>query len=308
MVARLRDIEEENQSMRSYYKERYLSYDETEHSTGIKNISDILFETIIEIDKEVYKSTIGKFSLYWGLMLNEKDEIYEIAKEANENSSPIEIKDILSKMIDKYFDIMLENNKKYIDIITDDKIEKEEIRSKISRLKNRALNYYTDKKQFLDAEKVVRKNNDILPSVCTIIWHILTVIDANVLNYFKKNPQNDLFYFPLTQEERDDLFGICIKGNHQGIITYENNECKLNSLNSYGFTFISNIEEEVINKYFDLLIEKNINYRMERHKFLALMNQFGDYHNLTEKELLDFAQKSHDMGYDISKISNIDSI
>ena len=73
-------------------------------------------------------------------------------------------------------------------------------------------------------------------------------------------------------------------------------------LNEEQINLIANIGKEALNRYLDILETKNNEYKKMENEFLNKMNEFGEKHDMSEKELVNFADSALKMGYNIADI------
>ena len=271
---------------------------------------DKVYEIILDMDRKIGSGLLKgrRKLLYWGLLPNERESIKKICDEANE----FNVMEIFYKAFDEYFRIFLDNNLKYDEI--KDEISDESINNEISRLYNCSVDFYFTKEYLLSIDKEVRRTRDIKapnPSIATLLWSTIVIMDSHIKEwYFDKKVKHLSAYYSLTQEELDDLFVICTKANKLGIILYLGNSSEngIDHLTNDEVFRIAEVGKEVISKYFELLKNKNVEYKNKETKFLIKMEEFGKRHDIYEREIVDFANKALALGYNIVDIETQDEL
>ena len=263
-----------------------------------------IFQLILDIDYEIATklSNDKRRSIFWGLLPYERDAIWNICDIATEENKV----DVFYKAFDEYFRFFLDDNLKYAEIC--DQLVEEIIPDELSRLREHLLSYYFKKENFIAIEKKIRQSrtdSQPAPSVCTIIWTIVKDIDKQVKGlYYDRYLRKSLYYFTPTQDEFDELFVICEKGNRCGITLYYNNDSKngLNDLSTAEIDAIYDVTNEAVSKYFKTLADDNKNYKKIENEFVSKMNEFGKRHDMSERELVNFADGALKMGYNVADI------
>ena len=97
---------------------------------------------------------------------------------------------------------------------------------------------------------------------------------------------------------------INIIRNNLGIVLYlgNNPENGIAHLNEEQINLIADIGKEALNRYLDILETKNNEYKKMETEFLNKMNEFGEKHDMSEKELVNFADSALKMGYNVADI------
>ena len=275
-----------------------------------KPFNERVFDLILELDHMLGVGTLkGRIRLfYWGLMPDERLVLKNICDEANRDNAV----DVFYKAFDAYFKIFLDNNLKY-DEAKEELDSTNEIRD-ITRLRESILKYYFTKDVFIEIDKYVRKNRDISkpnPSIATLLWEDILKIDNDVKEWYlnEKNHITSQYYF-FTQEELDELFVMCTEGNKLGIKLYlgdkpENGIIHLTDDQVYA---ISEVGKNVANHYLNILAKKNIEYKNEEARFLNKMNIFGQRHDMSEVELVEFANKAYNIGINLAELETQDEL
>ena len=75
-------------------------------------------------------------------------------------------------------------------------------------------------------------------------------------------------------------------------------------LNEEQINLIANIGKEALNRYLDILETKNNEYKKMETEFLNKMNEFGKKHDMSERELVIFADSALKMGYNVADINS----
>ena len=301
-----KEIEDECQKLYHDLKENQYNNDNVikkiQESTG--PINETIYFIIMEMDREIGTGLL-KWSpklLYWGLLPYEREILGRICNEATEDNAV----EVFYKAYDEYFRLFLENNLRYDEIKNE--LDKESNNDELTRLREQLYNYYFTKDNFINIDKWVRQNRNKqlpAPSICTLLWAIVLSIDTQVRGWYSNDKINkNTFYFQLSQEELDELFGTCIKGNNLGIVLYlgNNPENGLNELSDNQLFSIFDIAKEAANKYFDILINKNDNYKKQQNDFMSMMNEFGTKHEMSESELIEFGNKAYRIGYNLTEV------
>jgi len=266
--------------------------------------SEKVFFMILDMDREIGSGLLNgkRRLLYWGLLQDERDIIKNICNKANDDN----VIDVFYEAFNEYFKIFLDNNLKYDEI--KDELRESAVSNEISRIRDGLIQYYFSKKYFVDLDKNIRANRDKTlpkPSICSLLWEIVKNINFQIKNWYSnKSIKKSTYYFELTQEEFDELYGICIKGNNLGIVLYlgNNPENGIAHLNEEQINLIANIGKEALNRYLDILETKNNEYKKMETEFLNKMNEFGEKHDMSEKELVNFADSALKMGYNVADI------
>ena len=259
---------------------------------------------ILEMDRNIGTGLLkGKRRLlYWGLLQEERERIQAICIKANNDN----VIDIFYEAFNEYFKIFLENNLKYDEI--KDEINNSKYINDIVRLHDAMSDFYFKRDKLIWVESDLRKRRDKElpnPSVCTLIWAIVLLVDRNVRVWYSDTRyRKNSIYYPLSQEELDELFVMCSKGNNLGINLYLNNNAEngINHLTDDEIYSISEIGKEAINRYFEILNNKNVEYKKMETKFLNMMNEFGKRHDINERELVEFSNKALELGYNVLDI------
>ena len=242
MFVTKKEIEDECQKLYYELKENQYNSDNVLQmiAESDRSVNEKIYLIIMDMDRKIGTGLL-KWSpklLYWGLLPYEREIIERICNEATEDNAL----NIFYKAYDEYFKLFLDNNLRYDE-------EKEElgdsyISDELTRLRERLFDYYFTKESLVNIDKFVRKNrnrNMPAPSICTLIWAMITSIDTQVRGwYFNKNINKSTYYIPFTQEEFDELFVICSKGNNFGISLYLGNNPE-NGLNDLSYVQLFDI-------------------------------------------------------------------
>ena len=63
---------------------------------------------------------------------------------------------------------------------------------------------------------------------------------------------------------------------------------------------IYDVTNEAVSKYFKTLADENKNYKKIENEFVSKMNEFGKRHDMSERELVNFADGALKMGYNVA--------
>ncbi len=267
-------------------------------------INEKLYYIILDMDREIGTGLL-KWSpklLYWGLLPYEREVLQNICNKATEDT----LLEVFYEAYDSYFKMFLDNNLKYDEI--KDELRESAVSNEISRIREGLIQYYFSKKYFVDLDKNIRANRDKSlpkPSICSLLWEIVKNINFQIKNWYSnKSIKKSTYFFELSQEEFDELYGICIKGNNLGIVLYlgNNPENGIAHLNEEQINLIADIGKEALNRYLDILENKNNEYKKMETEFLNKMNKFGEKHDMSERELVNFADSALKMGYNLADI------
>lgn len=268
--------------------------------------SEKVFFMILDMDREIGSGLLNgkRRLLYWGLLQDERDIIKNICNKANDDN----VIDVFYEAFNEYFKIFLDNNLKYDEVR--DELNDSNYLNEIVRLRDGLLSYYFKRKEFIEVDKYIRKNRKKElpnPSICSLLWTVVVSVDNHVRAWYsdariRKNSR----YYPLSQEELDELFVMCAKGNDLDIILYlgNNSENGIYHLSDDDIFRISEVGKAAINRYFDILNNKNIEYKKMETDFLNRMNEFGEKHEMSESELVDFANKAYKIGVNVADIKS----
>lgn len=188
-------------------------------------------------------------------------------------------------------------------MLKDKRIER--IEQEIVFLRDGAFSAYYDIEFLANARKGLLKAN-LNISFAWIIYRVIQGINVETAKIYN-NSQNKYasFFFKLYQWEWDDIFEICIKSNRLGLEVFPklNPNNDLSYLNSVEQTKLLEIYSEALNKYFDILLKRNIVYLDEETMFINKMMKFGDNHDMNENDLVIFANKAYQMGINVADIN-----
>ena len=180
---------------------------------------------------------------------------------------------------------------------------KEQIEKEIVALRDNAFSTYYDMDILSNSRNGLIKGKFSL-SCAWIIYRVIQGINLETMKLYKKTKHSS-FFFNLYQWEWDDIFEICIKANRLGLQVFPkvNPKNDLSYLDAVEQTKLLEVYMEALNKYFDLLLKRNLDYLDEENLFLNKMMKFGDNHNMNEEELVVFANKAYQMGINVADIN-----
>lgn len=329
MILTEKEIEEECQRLYNELANNQYSSDKILQKIreSKRPLNETLFYIIMDMDREIGSNVLkwGSKLLYLGLLPYEREELGRICNGAIETKAI----ETFNKAFDEYFNFFLDNNLKYYyteddyedeDDVDDfeykleEKVEKITIPAELVRIREKICDHYFTKEKLVETDRFVRKNRNKQlpkPSVCTLIWSIVLTIDNQVKAWFgNANINKSTYYFQPSQEDLDELFSICAKGNRYEITLYAENNPN-NGLNTFTYTQLCAIfrtARDAVSRYFEILADKNNKYKNMEREFVGLMNEFGNIHGMTESELVDFANKAHSMGYNVAEIKALSEL
>ena len=180
---------------------------------------------------------------------------------------------------------------------------KEQIEKEIVALRDNAFSTYYDMDILSNSRNGLIKGKFSL-SFAWIIYRVIQGINLETMKLYKKTKHSS-FFFNLYQWEWDDIFEICIKANRLGLQVFPkvNPKNDLSYLDAVEQTKLLEVYMEALNKYFDILLKRNLDYLDEENLFLNKMMKFGDNHNMNEEELVVFANKAYQMGINVADIN-----
>ena len=182
---------------------------------------------------------------------------------------------------------------------------KEQIEKEIVALRDNAFSsHYNIETLSISRNGLIKGKFNL--SFAWIIYRVIQAINietAKVYNNTKNNYAS--FFFKLHQWEWDDIFEICIKANRLGLQVFPkiNPNNDLSYLDPVEQTKLLEVYTDALNKYYDILLKRNLDYIEEENCFLNKMMTFGDNHNMNEEELVEFANRANQMGINVADIN-----
>ena len=163
------------------------------------------------------------------------------------------------------------------------------IREEYTNMKNEVLTKVNIEWLYMNKEYLV-KNNKML-SFAHVLFRSVLTINQYVYGLYNKPNKYKSHFFNISQVDWDKLFVLCEKANNLGFDIISGYEEKKNFeyLNETEKVELLEVNEAVINEYFELLLRCNVNYLYEEKAFIEMMNLFGDNHDMNEAELTAFA-------------------
>lgn len=311
MKATIKDINEEVEIIYEIYRNMYCNDEELCKKLNEKNlmIYDALYEIILEMDSTLGVHSFIKFKkvFYWGLNEEEREALKKICNLANcENYYTI-----FCEAVKKYFDIFLDNNLKYNEI----KYSRDckDIKDRFEISKKQIISGHITEKYFYDTATYINNNRTRdyrTPSVALVVWNMLMGTNDVVKRNLNRKKESTIQYFEYTQEELDDLFVLCVPANKLDITLYSKNdrEYLVNKINDDKLKSVFEIAKDVYNMYFDILMNKNVQWMNSLYDQMDMLDGFAEKHEMSERDIIDFVKLADSKGYNITKLKSEEEI
>ena len=144
----------------------------------------------------------------------------------------------------------------------------------------------------MNKQYLVKSNKQL--SFAHVLFRSIITINQYVYSLYNKANNYNSHFFNINQVDWDKLFVLCEKANNLGFDIISGYEEKKNFdyLNEVEKTKLLEVSDDVVDKYFNILLQHNVKYLNEERAFLAMMNEFGGNHDMIEEELKDFANEA----------------